>query len=227
MKNFNTVLFDVDDTLVDFKASEILSLKSCYERYFKKIPYMVFLQDYTRINRRLWDEVEKRIISPKIVGQKRFQELAELHQLPFTPSIPDLFEQGLVDHATWIEGATALLENLKKTNIKIGFVTNGLTRVQRGKYKHLGVARFTEVLVISEEVGFAKPQPQIFQIALKELNAKAEETLMVGDSLSSDGEGARNLGISFCWYNPKKAAHSLTWQPDLTISSWEEFTLRK
>jgi FMN phosphatase YigB (HAD superfamily) len=72
--------------------------------------------------------------------------------------------------------------------------------------------------VISEELGFSKPHPQIFLHALKLTNTEIANTLMVGDSLSSDGEGARRLGMPFCWYNPEQAQNNRNWQPDFMIS---------
>ncbi len=70
------------------------------------------------------------------------------------------------------------------------------------------------MLVISEEVGWAKPDPKIFHHTLDLLHIQASETLMIGDSLSSDGEGARRVGMPFAWYNPSKAPALKHWHPN-------------
>jgi 2-haloacid dehalogenase len=218
LKKPYTILFDLDDTLIDFQGSERKSLKLCHERHFDpRIPYETFLSDYKRINRHLWNEVEKGDLSTQAVRSKRFQQLAELYQMAFKSEIMAGFEQDLVHHCTWVDGAVPLLEELKAANFKIGFVTNGVAHMQRNKYTNLQLSRFSKTLVISDEVGFAKPHPSIFQHALDLLKTDPRDALMVGDSLTSDGEGARKLGMTFCWYNPHQSPNPLSWQPDLIV----------
>ncbi len=217
-KRPSAIFFDLDDTLIDFKSSEKISLKHCYERYFDAlIDYDIFLSDYSRINRDLWNQLEQGKVSAQIVRKRRFQQLTHLYQMAFDAEIMLYFEQELIHHSTWVDGAVDLLETLKAANFKIGFVTNGFAHMQRNKYTNLNLSYYSSTLVISEEVGFAKPHPQIFQHALSLLGARADDTLMVGDSLTSDGEGARKLGMPFCWYNPHRNPNHPDWQPDLTI----------
>lgn len=216
--SFSCVLFDLDDTLVDFKKSEALSLTDCYARFFHHlVSQEAFQEHYHRINRTLWNLAEEGKLPIASIGHKRFQDLATLYRTPFLPEISNFYEQRLVEHSSWIEGAEELLKKLQTDKIPIGFVTNGFTHLQHGKDKKLGLSRFSKVLIISEEFGIAKPHPQIFQKALQELNAIPERTLMVGDSLTSDGQGAKNASIPFCWYNPNKLSNPHDWAPKFVI----------
>src|ERR1700722_20374067 len=145
MKHYPTILFDIDDTLVDFKASEQASLKICYANFFKHlIAEDVFLRDYNRINHALWQEVEEGNISAGVVGSTRFRQLTDLHQICFSPDIPHDYEQQLVKNSHFIEGAEELLDALLCKQIKIGFISNGLSHIQRSKYKNLRLSRYSD-----------------------------------------------------------------------------------
>jgi HAD superfamily hydrolase (TIGR01509 family) len=80
-------------------------------------------------------------------------------------------------------------------------VTNGIAAVQRRRFAVSPITSFFQAVVISEEVGVAKPDPQIFAPALKKIGVKAGEVLYVGDSVTSDMAAARNAGMDFCWLN--------------------------
>ncbi len=211
---YQTILFDIDDTLVDFKGSETASLKNCYRRFFSPlVAEDRFLNDYHRINRVLWQQVEENKISIAAVGSERFKQLADLYEFSFSSEIPQYYEQQLIENSQFIDGAEELLDALLAKQIKIGFLSNGFSHIQRGKYKNLKLSRYSDVLVISEEVGWSKPQPEIFDYILKRMQSTASTTLMVGDSLTSDGEGAYRANMPFCWYNPGKRLSSSPWEP--------------
>ncbi|MBS0625284.1 MAG: YjjG family noncanonical pyrimidine nucleotidase [Verrucomicrobia bacterium] len=217
---YTTVLFDIDDTLLDFKRSEEIGLKSCWSRFFPDLEQETFVREYCRINRALWKQVEQGSVSPTFLKQARFSQVAAHFGIPFDPAVSHHFEELLIEQTRFLEGAEELLHHLKERHVKIGFVTNGFAHIQHSKYKLLKLSRFTDVLVISEEEGISKPHPKIFKKALDLMGAKASDTLMVGDSLESDGQGARNLNMKFCWYNPfRMAGH---WEPDYTIAHLDE-----
>ena len=85
----------------------------------------------------------------------------------------------------------------------MALVTNGLSEVQRARVDRLGIGEYFDAIVISAEVGVAKPGTEIFDIVFEALNFPSKESaVMVGDSLSSDMQGGTNYGIATCWYNP-------------------------
>jgi 2-haloacid dehalogenase len=216
----HAVLFDIDDTLVDFQKSETASLSKCYERYFKNwVNFEQFHIDYSRINHSLWKLVEQNKISPAILRKERFKQVAEHYGMSDSLEISSYYQEQLIQNSCWVSGAPELLTELKGKNIKLGFVTNGFSYLQKSKYNKLKLAQYSDILVISEEIGFSKPHPHIFFHALNLTNTDVKHTLMVGDSLTSDGEGARSVGMPFCWYNPKQAQHNLDWEPNFIISN--------
>jgi putative hydrolase of the HAD superfamily len=100
-----------------------------------------------------------------------------------------------------VSGAVALLQRLHG-RVRIGIVSNNLLAEQVEKIRCCGFERFVDALVVSEDVGVAKPDPRIFLIALERLGCEPGEALMVGDSWSADVLGARAAGLRGIWFNP-------------------------
>jgi 2-haloacid dehalogenase len=107
-----------------------------------------------------------------------------------------------------IDGAYDVLQTLSKSS-RIAIVTNGLEAVQRSRLMRSTIHPFIAELVISEEVGAAKPHPAFFDAAFARAgNPPRSEVLIIGDSLSSDIQGGVDYGIDTCWYNPTGEAAS-------------------
>lgn len=205
--SYKAILFDLDNTLLDFTASETASLQTVYQIFFKD--YIVineFKEHYHAINKNLWKLLEQGKYTTEQIKNDRFKLLAEKLQIDVNYSaIADAYEEGLGNFVNWYPQAKETLFSLKQ-NFDLGVITNGLTSVQEKKYFRLGFDKLCSCYLISETVGFAKPNKAIFDFALNKLNLKAHEALMVGDSLSSDYAGALNANIDFCWINPLESA---------------------
>ncbi len=100
-----------------------------------------------------------------------------------------------------IAGAETLLKRLRAEGVKIVIVTNNTVEEQHAKLRHLGITSLIDVLVISEEVGIAKPHPRIFEAALERVGCQCHEVVMVGDSWANDVLGAQGVGIRTIWLN--------------------------
>jgi 2-haloacid dehalogenase len=223
MKPYSAVLFDLDDTLIDFKKSEGISLRKCYAKYFHHlVSWEAFQAHYATINRALWNLAEEGKIPTSAIGDLRFQQIADLYRIPFIPEIVQFYEEQLIYNSEWNDGAEELLKILKHQSIPIAFITNGFTHLQRDKQKKLGLSRFSQIMVVSEECGVAKPHPKIFHTALNLIKTDPSCTLMIGDSLTSDGQGAKNVQMPFCWYNPHRLPNPLDWEPDLVIHALKD-----
>ena len=83
---------------------------------------------------------------------------------------------------------------------KLGIVTNGYADSQLSRLQASGLDRYFSTVVVSESVGYRKPAPEIFKIALDELQAYLSATLFVGDSIAHDYQGAVNAGLDFCYF---------------------------
>ena len=112
--------------------------------------------------------------------------------------------QNLGQGAYLIEGAERVIKSLLG-RVGLVLITNGLKDVQRSRLARSTIGDCFSAVVISEEVGAAKPDPRIFQAAFERMgNPKKEEVLIVGDSLSSDIKGGNAYGIDTCWFNPAR-----------------------
>jgi len=100
-----------------------------------------------------------------------------------------------------VPGALALAAAIRDAGLKLVIVTNNVVSEQRLKVDRCGLAPLIDVLLASEEAGFLKPDPRIFEIALSRVNARADEAVMLGDAWATDIEGARAAGIRAVWLN--------------------------
>jgi putative hydrolase of the HAD superfamily len=100
-----------------------------------------------------------------------------------------------------VPGALALAAAIRDAGLKLVIVTNNVVSEQRLKVDRCGLAPLIDVLLASEEAGFLKPDPRIFEIALSRVHARADEAVMLGDAWATDIEGARAAGIRAVWLN--------------------------
>lgn len=209
---YTTLLFDLDLTLFDFAASERLAFAECAEAAGLPSTPDVF-DRYKVINGRLWSAVERGEVTPREAGSRRFDELlAEFgasgsDRAVSSDELGQMFQIGLGAHGELYADAAPVLDSILG-HAELAIITNGLTTVQRAKVERLDLERWFDPIVISDEVGVAKPDPAIFDLALSELDRahgprdRRAQTVMIGDSLTSDIAGARAAGIATCWFNP-------------------------
>lgn len=204
MLPYKSILFDLDDTLIDFKASETSALALVYENFYKTFTQAgTFNSRFHEINQALWRAVESTQLPVGHLRLKRFQLLSEaLGASIEAESVASFYEHQLGTTARWFPGTAEALSLLER-QYTLGIVTNGLTTIQKAKYQHLALGKWFKSFVISEEVATSKPQREIFHIALAAIDAAPAHTLMVGDSLTSDYQGSLNAGMDFCWINAK------------------------
>ena len=104
----------------------------------------------------------------------------------------------------------------------VGLITNGFSDIQWAKIEQLGLRDLLDPLIVSQDVGFAKPDPRIFAVALERVGCSAEEAAHVGDSLADDVAGARGAGLFAVWLRPQ--GRTLTpgaTEPDRVATSLE------
>lgn len=202
---YEGILFDLDDTLIDFKASEKSALALVYENFYRAFSQEdAFTRGFHEINQSLWKAVESTQLPVGQLRLKRFQLLSEaLGARIEAEPVAAFYEHQLGTTARWFPGTSEALA-LLGSRYKLGIVTNGLTHIQKAKYNQLSLGTWFQSFVVSEEVAISKPQKEIFTIALTQLEIAPAHTLMVGDSLTSDYAGSLNAGMDFCWINPKR-----------------------
>lgn len=201
-KHYPWLFFDADGTLFDFNGAEATAFRNAFD--LLKVPFEEsYLDTYQTINRDLWQALERDDITPAVLRVRRFELLLEALQLE--GSADDLnvvYVEQLGLYTLLLDGAYEVLETLYKSS-RIAIVTNGLKAVQRSRMSHSTIQPFITELIISEEVGAAKPHPAFFDAAFARTgNPPKSDVLLIGDSLTSDMKGGVDYGIDTCWYNP-------------------------
>ena len=154
---------------------------------------------------------------------KRFEILFDELSVDFDSSeMKKIYEKNLSQTGHLIDGAVDLLEKIyQKYNLYI--VSNGTLSVQLGRIKCSEIGKYFKELFISEVIGSVKPQKQFFDYCFERIpDINLEETLIVGDSLSSDILGGNNAGIKTCWFNPNHQINTLGVKVDYEISKLDE-----
>ncbi len=204
MARYSVFLLDLDHTLLDSNASEIAAFDHTMRSIGAEASTALF-DRYVRINTALWAGVERGDVTPVEVSVMRFEQLCAEAELDSDPgAMSDAFRWGLGAHGELYPGAREALEHLTESAVTV-MITNGLGSVQRDRIERLELGQYFDHVIISAEVGAAKPGTAIFDIAFDRLgNPDRATSVMVGDSLSSDIRGGTNAGIATCWYNPGK-----------------------
>jgi 2-haloacid dehalogenase len=200
MRRYRLLIFDIDDTLVDFGASQAAALADIRAAHYPQAAPDSFARIYTEVNHALWGEYVRGGIAQEDIRRRRFTETAQRLGLPVPDwrAIGDAYEDALAAHAQLIDGALELLQSLAP-RYRLAAITNGLTRVQRPKAQRTGIDRYLDPYLISEQEGVAKPSSEIFRRCLERTDVAAEDALMIGDSWESDGRGAAQAEMDFCF----------------------------
>lgn len=198
MKPYQWILFDADETLFHFDAYRGLrNMFAGYGLEFGPGDY----ETYNELNRPLWVDYQDGRITAQELQQRRFNAWAERLQVP-SAQLNSAFLAAMADICAPLDGAVDLLAMLKG-KVRLGIITNGFTELQRTRLQRTGLRGHFDVLVISEEVGYAKPHVGIFEHAHALMGTPERgRVLMVGDKPETDILGGINAGFDTCWYNP-------------------------
>ena len=164
------------------------------------------LQTYSVINAALWKLLEQGGITQKVLRVRRFEQFLEAigRQDLDAQTMATVYADALGRQSVPIEGAVEAVARWSKI-VPVIIITNGISKIQHGRMNGSEVRHYIRGMVISEEVGAAKPDPKMLEIGMEMAGiTDKSRVLMLGDSLSSDIGAAANAGIDACWYNPKK-----------------------
>ncbi len=199
------ILWDIDNTLLDFTAAERVSLGRRFTEFGMGECTDEIAADYSAINMRFWEMLERGEKTKKEILTERFREF--LSKYGGDPRRAEEFdrayESGLPETIIFFDGAQEVLSALKGRLVQYG-VTNGTKFVQERKLANSGLDRLLDRVFISEDVGYEKPDRRYFDAVLAGLDGvDPGEIMIVGDSLTSDIRGGVNAGIPTAWYIPE------------------------
>ena len=199
-----TVLFDLDDTLLDFHKAEAAAIRRTLAEVGIHVTDAIVAR-YSEINDTHWKRLEKGELTRTQVLTGRFAQLfSELGVLFSAEKAWNLYERYLSEGHWFIEGAEQLLKDLAP-RYTLCLVSNGTASVQDKRIESAGIAPYFQSIFISQRVGVNKPSAAFFDYCFAALpHTDRNRTIIVGDSLTSDIQGGRNAGIKTCWFNPRK-----------------------
>lgn len=222
MAKYYCVLFDADNTLLDFDAAENKALAETLNEFGLDADAET-MERYRQINRALWKRLEKgEIRRDKLLSERFSQLLSALQARGNGSDMNRCYLNYLAQHPDTIPGALNVLDELAEV-ATLAVVSNGVEKVQKKRAKDAGLTQYMEDLFISEQVGCDKPNRKFFDYVLRALGVEQRShVLVVGDSLTSDIQGGLNAGLDTCWYNPNGAANETGIQPKYEIHRLEE-----
>lgn len=212
MPKYKHLFFDLDNTLFDFSASEKLVLEHLYNEHLKEIgfkDFQDFAANYEIVNQRLWADYRAHKINKETVKYGRFRETLQqkgLNNEALARYMGDTFVISCTENDTLVDGAKELIEALS-SKYQLHIVSNGFVEAQYKKLEKTGLRSYFEGITLSEEIKIQKPDRRFFQHAFKNVNARKNESLIIGDSWESDIVGAINFGVDAVYfaYDGKKA----------------------
>lgn len=216
------VIFDLDNTLIDFYQNEQDAITHVFLNMDLKINEDV-IKLFSSIDSQLWTHGKFRDykVSKKDIPIRRFEILfKELNlKIKSYEKANELFMDGLIKNVYEMPFANEIINYLSSKGYIISIATNGLVKLQYPRMKNTSFSDKINQIIASEEVGVNKPDPTIFNKLLKDNMLDASETIMIGDSLRNDIESAKSIGIKTIWFNPNKITNNSRIHPDYEIDN--------
>ena len=224
---YKHLFFDLDHTLWDFDANAKLTLKEIYSFFNLEslgvTPFEDFYKHYLHHNEILWDRYHKGFISGDDLKWKRMwrtllefkigdEKLARLMSEKFLDLLPT--RKLLFPHTIEI------LDYLTNKNYELHLITNGFEKIQWSKLHNSGLGSYFKNVITSETSNSLKPKKEIFDFAMQKAGATLANSIMLGDNLDADIQGAMNVGMDSVFVNHINATTAL--KPTYTVTHLKE-----
>ena len=214
MKTFSNkkhIFFDLDHTLWDFDKNSAFAFEIIFKKHNLEVSVVEFLEHYIPRNHHYWKLYQVNQISIEHLRFYRLKDVFEALDFSITDEmIHQLSEDYIIhlpDNNLLFDGAIEVLNYLKE-NYHLHIITNGFGEVQGRKLRNSKIDHFFQTITNSEMVGVKKPHPTIFEFALSLAKASKEESIMIGDSLEADIDGALSFGIDAIYFNEQNFSTS-------------------
>tara|TARA_R110002096_G_scaffold224331_1_gene413649 strand:+ start:2990 stop:3679 length:690 start_codon:yes stop_codon:yes gene_type:complete len=202
--NITDVFFDLDHTLWDFDKNSALTFNKIFKLNNIEVDLNSFLSYYKPINLAYWKLYREERIEKEALRFNRLNDafLAMSHKLD-----EDLIFKLSDDYITHLTTFNHLFENTFEildylsVNYQLHIITNGFEEAQHKKLSQSKIIHYFATITNSEMVGVKKPNPQIFNYALKQANTQVNTSIMIGDSYEADILGAKNIGMEVVFFD--------------------------
>lgn len=214
-KHYTHLLFDLDHTLWDTDKNAGQALTELFHennlQQYGITNYQEFVDKYTSINNRMWTDYALGKIKKSYLRTGRFELTLKhfnINDQQLVEQLADFFVNRTPSKKHLLPHAVELLNHVQG-RYELAIVTNGFAEAQHTKLKSSDIAHFFSHVVISEEVGYHKPDPRIFLHTAEVLNAHIENCLMIGDNAETDMAGAIAAGMDCVYLNSTNVIHDL------------------
>ncbi len=207
------VFFDLDHTLWDFDKNSGLTFEKLFKLNNIDTKLDDFLTVYEPINLKYWKLYREEKVTKSALRYSRLREAFDSIDITVEDDMINHLSEAYIEHLSsfnhLFEGTFEILDYLKD-RYTLHIITNGFEEIQEKKMKGSNIRTYFKTITNSEMVGVKKPNPKIFNFALNSATANAEESIMIGDSLEADIEGANNIGMETIHFDYKDihTAHS-------------------
>jgi len=206
-RNITDVFFDLDHTLWDFEKNSALAFETVFKMQDLDVNMTEFLKFYVPINREYWERYRKDEITQKQLRYGRLKDTFDLINFAISDQMIELLSVEYIHYLPkfnhLFDGTIEILDYLKgKYNLHI--ITNGFAEIQGNKLDNSYISHYFKTMTNSEMAGVKKPNQQIFDYALDLAQAKKENSIMIGDCIEADVQGALDAGLDAIFFNENK-----------------------
>lgn len=197
--DINHLFFDLDNTLWDFKANSVASLKQLFNEFGLKVEFkdfIIFHHIYKHHNQKMWIAYNQGLIDKEELIFRRFYYTIKERKIDDRELAKEMGEAYLEISACQTKlfpDTINTLKSLKDKGYNCHIITNGFINVQTKKISNCGIADLVDTVTCSEEAGSSKPQRAIFELALSKAKASINDSVMIGDDYNTDIKGAENI----------------------------------
>ena len=199
------IFFDLDHTLWDFEANAEKAYQVCFDKHNITLEINEFMSIYRPINHAYWKEYREERISKEKLKRGRLIDAFNALAYPISIEKIDAIATDFLIHLPTFnqlfKGAIEILEYLKP-KYSLHIITNGFNEVQIPKMKNAKILPYFDQIITAESIGVKKPNPKIFLHAMQLADAKPHDSIMIGDSLEADIEGAKQIGMQTIHFKP-------------------------
>lgn len=206
-KNIRHIFFDLDDTLWDLRKNSYEGMKIALKTHgiiLNEESFNRFINTYVNFNKLAWEAYYMNKISKEDLRYKRFEWTLEnfgIFNNDLTKKLAETYMEITPKGKNLVEGCLKVLNFFSSKNYNLYIMTNGFPEVQYIKLQSSGIIDYFNNIFISDNIGYRKPDIEMYKYCEIATNAKPEECLMVGDQFETDIKGAENAGWNSVWLN--------------------------
>ena len=221
---YDTILFDADMTLWDFKASEKCALEDVTRSLGVELTEAM-AEHYHQVNDALWHQFDLKQVTREELKYRRYADYLAYLGVEGDPLEVNLrYERALGEYSIMLPGAEEMCRTLAR-HCTLYIITNGLHTAQTGRFDKSPIKPYIREMFISQDMGCQKPEREYFDKVFAAIGpVDKRRAVIVGDSLTSDIRGGLNAGLHTIWFNPHGKSLRPGISPEYTICQLSELS---